>query len=749
MSGQTERTLAILYEMALTIGSADELDPLVARILQRLLYHSGFPAGLALLREKPGAALKLKRVIGSRHLQPLQGREFPQADELAAGEPRLLEDLDALQWLLPGASDFTHALLLPLPRYGLLLLLDRAPPRSTLPLTGMFRPILANLDRALENCLLRAASTRALVDEKEAAACALDREKERAMVTLRSIADGVITTDSDGRVDFINPVAEAITGWTAADAKGRKLEDIYAVQGRGRPTPAADADPRHASQNGRTVLLTRDGARRAVQESMAPIRGRGDKQNGAVLVFQDVTPQREMERRLRWQANHDALTGLFNRANFEDHLQAAIDAAHRLQHMHVLLYLDLDQFKVINDTCGHAAGDELLRRLGRQLGQLTRSKGILARLGGDEFGLLLERRELDEGVALAERIAELITRFRMPWEDQVFAIGVSIGVVGIDATCSNQSEILSAADMACYAAKELGGKRVHVYRPDDAEMAHRRGQMGQIARIQAAMEEGRFVLYRQAIAPACCPAQPVDHYEVLLRMVDKAGAIIAPGAVIPAAERYGLMPQLDRWVIRSVFRGLAQYKVPAGAREERYSINLSGTSLGDERLADFLREQFAEFQIAPRRIGFEITETAAIAHLERTRAFIRSMRELGCTFSLDDFGSGLSSFGYLRDLDVDMIKIDGAFVRDIAKDPIAREMVASIHKMAKLMGKHTIAEFVEDDAILGNLRQIGVDYAQGYLIDRPHLPPWQRIPATPLSHQRAVDAGTTSSARPG
>jgi diguanylate cyclase (GGDEF)-like protein len=378
--------------------------------------------------------------------------------------------------------------------------------------------------------------------------------------------------------------------------------------------------------------------------------------------------------------------------------------------------MDLDQFKVVNDTCGHAAGDELLRQLGTLLLSRLRGSDALARLGGDEFGVLLTGCPLDQGQRLAEELRAAVREFRFVWAEKTFEVGVSIGAVGVTAASGSVSAVLSAADVACYAAKDLGRNRIHVYQESDLELARRRGEMQYVHRITKALAEDRLVLFAQDIVPVTpIPGAP-QSMEVLVRMRDDGGALVPPNTFLPAAERYNLMPSIDRWVARTSFAWLATRPDPAAFR---LSINLSGTTLSDDAFLDFVRELFGTHAVPPAAICFEITETAAIANLATASRFIRELRQLGCLFALDDFGSGLSSFGYLKNLPVDFLKIDGSFVRDLLANPIDRAMVRAINEVGHAMGIRTIAEFVERPETLHVLAALGVDYAQGWAVGRP------------------------------
>ena len=555
---------------------------------------------------------------------------------------------------------------------------------------------------------------------------ALSKEKERAQVTLASIADAVVTTDMNGHVDYLNPVAEKLTGWTLQEAAGKALPAIFhAISGStgeviDNPVDWVLDDQRTQEVRGDAVLISRNENHYQIEHSSAPICDRDGEIIGVVVAFRDVSASHHMAHQLSWQASHDALTSLANRHEFERRLNALIESAHSNGKKHALLYMDLDQFKVINDTCGHVAGDELLRSFSALLNSRVRDSDTLARLGGDEFGVLLGDCPLDKAMEIAETLRQTAAEFRFTWQEKTFIISVSIGVVTIAGDRENNFDILAIADAACYAAKEKGRNLVQS-RPNDTELMQRRSEMLWISRINSAIEEDRFRLYYQPIVSiGRHDTHHNKHYEVLVRMIDKEGTIIPPIAFIPAAERYNLMRTVDRRVISMAFEECEKHAYDRLPEDMiTVSINLSGDSLSDEQFLDFLKSQFARYKVNPKEICFEVTETAAIANLSKAVLLIKELKQMGCRFSLDDFGSGLSSFGYLKNLPVDYLKIDGSFVRDMALDPIDAAMVGAINDIGHVMGIRTIAEWVEDDLTLGMLKKIGVDYTQGYLFDRP------------------------------
>lgn len=570
------------------------------------------------------------------------------------------------------------------------------------------------------------ALTAARGQEQRRAEDALYLEKVRAQVTLESIGDGVITTDAESNVVYMNSVAEQFTGWNRDAARGRSLNRVFRLWDETAEAvqeyPIGDClrDGRSLRHDGHHLLVSREGARIEIQDSAAPIRDRDGSIIGAVVVFHDVSQLQSMARRMAFLASHDPLTGLLNRREFEERLRAVLESARSEGLEHALLYLDLDQFKIVNDTCGHIAGDELLKQLAHHLAREIRASDILARLGGDEFGIILERCSVDKARRIADGLRQFVKDFRFVWQQRSFEIGVSIGLVPITTEAGNLTDVLAAADSACYVAKDEGRNRIHVYQPDDSALARRQGEMQWVHRLRHGLQANNFDLYCQAIVPLAANAKRQGRfYEVLLRMHEQD--LVLPASFIPAAERYHLMPAIDRWVIENVF-GLLQRHAAGGSRGapiETIAINLSGQSLGDEQFLEYVVECFVRHHITPTMICFEITETAAIANLARARDFIVRLKKMGCRFALDDFGSGLSSFGYLKSLPVDYLKIAGDFVSDVVDDPVDHAMVEAINQIGHVMELITIAESVETAEILKKLRDSGVDYGQGLGIDVP------------------------------
>ncbi|MHB8743599.1 MAG: EAL domain-containing protein [Sulfuricaulis sp.] len=580
---------------------------------------------------------------------------------------------------------------------------------------------------------------------------ALAREKELAQVTLHSVGEAVIAADGSGNVSYLNPVAEQMTGWSSAAACGQPLRQIYRIinditrKPLEHPAMLGVLDGPIVGADKHTLLISRTGKEFAIEDTAAPIHNSQHQNLGAIVVFRDVTNQRTMQNQLSWQASHDPLTGLANRREFEVLLERLLASAKEQDKRHALLYLDLDQFKVINDTCGHVAGDELLRQVASIMHPLIRDSDTLTRLGGDEFGILLEGCSVPQAEQIARKLLQSLEDFRFIWLDKTFRVGVSIGLVAIHAGCGSVSNVLSAADSACYMAKDKGRNRIWIHQDNDREAAHRQGEMEWVSRIMRAFDEKRFVLYFQRVLPIATASADRPYREVLVRMIDEKGELIPPMAFIPAAERYGVMNTIDHWVTKTALEWLAAHD-----SEEGLAINLSGQSLGDEGFLNFVIEQFRLRHISPRRICFEITETVAIANWKRATHFIAKLRALGCRFALDDFGSGMSSFGYLKNLAVDFIKIDGAFVRDMIEDEVDYAMVEAVNRIGHVMGIRTTAEYVENDQILAKLRELGVDYVQGYGIHVPQpleTAGTQRAGALGRANEMLIDLSKFASGR--
>ena len=561
------------------------------------------------------------------------------------------------------------------------------------------------------------------ITERKKAETAVFQAKERAQVTLQSIGDAVITTDSEGRIDYMNPVAESLTGWENREAQGQLIAAVLTTVDE-ITREACESPVARCLREGQvlglaehTVLVNRRGQEIAIQDSAAPIHDRAGNLIGAVMVFHDVSKERRLHRALHYQASHDALTGLINRREFENRLTAAVEEARQnAQARHVLLYLDLDQFKLVNDTCGHPAGDLLLKQITGVIQSRVRGGDTLARLGGDEFGILLQDCTQDQALRIAENMRQAIRDYRFTWQGGALAVGASIGIVEITNEIPTVANVMSAADVACYAAKDSGRNRVQLYRPDDMPERHR--EMHWVSKLARARDESRFELFYQPIVPIGVRPHEREHFELMLRLRDETGTIVTPAEFIPAAERYNIMPSIDRWVVRQALDRVV-HRIASGVKPFTVAVNLSGTSLNDERFLEFLIAELSASELVAGAMCFEITETAAIENLSNVVYFMRELKNRGCHFALDDFGSGLSSFMYLKTLPVDYLKIDGQFVENVTRDPVDRSMIAAISQVGNSMGIQTIAERVESPEVFAELGRLGIGFAQGFYIAKP------------------------------
>lgn len=572
------------------------------------------------------------------------------------------------------------------------------------------------------NVPIRMTGSLADVHDRKLAEQALKTQKNQAEITLSALAEGVITVSADGRIDYMNGAARHLAGDANGDFIGElitsvfalTLEDGTALDLATLTTPG----PPNARKMLEAQLQQRPGRRATVEIACAPLDGSEDDaadSSGTVIVLRDVTESRRMARRMAHQATHDPLTNLVNRREFERRLKRILNSARAEASLHALCYIDLDQFKVINDSCGHSAGDELLKQLAKLFRSSVRKRDTVCRLGGDEFGVLMEHCDLEHAEIAANMLREKIQNFRFHWQDRTFAVGTSIGVVMIDADSDDLAGVLRRADAACYAAKDQGRNRVHVYHDDDVELARMRSEMRWVSRLNNAIENDGFSLHVQPVRAADNGEEP--YYEFLLRLHED-GQIILPGQFLPAAERYDLSVKIDRWVVSEALRLLHADLLPGGPTAI-WAINLSGASLGDEAFADWVVAALENSGVSGERLCFEVTETAAISNFNGAMDFFARLTERGCRLALDDFGSGLSSFAYLKSLPVDFIKIDGMFVRDLETDPMAAGIIKAIVEIGHLAGTPTIAEFVENERTAAALAAIGADFLQGFHIGHP------------------------------
>jgi diguanylate cyclase (GGDEF)-like protein/PAS domain S-box-containing protein len=551
---------------------------------------------------------------------------------------------------------------------------------------------------------------------------ALKASEQRYRELFQNVTAGVFQTTTDGKFMAANPALVRMLGYSSEDEllELDVARDIY-------------MDPEHRTnwikamveggevRNAELVLKRKDGSKIVVLENSRAVRDT----DGRVIFYEgtltDITAAHELSQQLSYDASHDPLTGLVNRREFELKLQHALEMTQVSGAEHAVLYLDLDRFKTVNDTCGHVAGDELLRQLGEVLQQKVRSADIVARLGGDEFAVLLHNCGSENALQVANNLRQAVDQFEFVWGTNRFTLGVSIGLVSVDSHFRRIAQVLNAADSACYAAKDAGRNRVYVYQQDALLVQRRNGEMEWVARAKRALVENRLFLEAQIIQPLARRAdggEQLPHYELLVRMRDENGRAVPPGAFLPAVERYNLSVRYDKWVIAAALNWIRS-NPGTQSRIERFFINLSRDSIADPELPEFIRQSLGSSGIDPRRIGFETSESIAIANLGKANQLITALRRMGCSFGLDDFGSGVSSFAYLKALGADYLKIDGMFVGNISQDRVDYAMVRSIKDIGHVMGKLVIAESVESESVLEKLREIGVDYAQGFAVGVP------------------------------
>jgi diguanylate cyclase (GGDEF)-like protein/PAS domain S-box-containing protein len=548
---------------------------------------------------------------------------------------------------------------------------------------------------------------------------ALKASEQRYRELFQNVTAGVFQTTPDGKFMAANPALVRMLGYDSEDEllAVDVAQDIYMDPGHREAWAQSMAECGEV-RNAELVLKRRDGSKIVVLENSRVVRDT----EGRVLFYEgtltDITAAHELSQQLSYDASHDPLTGLANRREFEMRLQRAIEMTQATGAQHAVCYLDLDRFKAVNDTCGHVAGDELLRQLGHVLQQKVRQADVVARLGGDEFVVLLHNCGPNDALQVANNLLRAVAGFQFVWGTQAFTLGASIGVVIVNAHFRRLAQVMDAADAACYAAKDAGRNRVQVFQEDAAIVARRHGEQEWVARAKRALTENRLFLDAQRIQPlAADPGEP-PHYEILVRMRDESGRTVPPGAFLPSVERYNLSVRYDRWVIAATVDWMRRNPAALG-RVSRFFINLSKDSVADPETAAFVRQAAAAGGVDPRRLGFEISEGVALANLARANQLVNDMRRLGCATSLDDFGSGVSSFAYLKALAVEYLKIDGMFVGNISQDQVDYAMVRSIKDIGHVMGKKIVAESVETAAVLEKLRELGVDYAQGFEVGAP------------------------------
>jgi diguanylate cyclase (GGDEF)-like protein/PAS domain S-box-containing protein len=553
----------------------------------------------------------------------------------------------------------------------------------------------------------------------------LSRSKRQAQYTLESISEAVITTDNQGRIDYVNHAAESMTGANRDDAVGHKTGELFTLideadrRTLGDPVERCLSIRRRVNMGRRALLVSRDGQHEhSVEITASPIKGPGKNISGTVVVIHDVSEIRGLTQQMSYQAAHDALTGLINRREFERRLEEAMDTAHSEEAVHMLFYMDLDRFKAVNDSCGHMAGDNMLREVATLIRDQVRDSDFVARLGGDEFGTLLVGCPIEKAQQIAADICNAVADYRFVWQDKIFNIGISIGLVEVSHASGSLQDIMSAADSACYVAKQRGRGQVHVYSARDEVVARERGDIQWLRQLQSALHESKFVLALQPIIATGTGTVTGPSVEVLIRMPDDRGRISNSADFLRSAERYQLMPQIDRWVINAVLAAVNSGEIKV-ASNRSCAINISGQTLGDEGFLSFVVEALDHSGVAPGSICFEVTEGAISTNIQYAQRFIEVLHGIGCEFALDDFGSGLGAFSSLKHLPIDYLKIDGTYTRSLATDQVNREMVAAMIKLARTMDFRVVAEQVEEQEDFDWLRDIGVDFVQGNFIDPP------------------------------
>ena len=563
------------------------------------------------------------------------------------------------------------------------------------------------------------------VSHRKSLEVSLSRSKRQAQYTLESIAEGVITTDNDGRIDYMNIAAESLIGANRDDAVGHRVGELFSLVDDADRRPLGDpverclAMRRRVNMGRRAVLVSSDGEQEhSVEITASPIRGPGSGISGTVVVFHDVGEIRGLTRQMSYQATHDPLTGLVNRREFERRLDEGMDSAHAEEAVHMLFYMDLDRFKAVNDTCGHLAGDNMLREIAGLIKEQVRDSDFVGRLGGDEFGALLIGCPINKAHQIATDICNAIADYRFVWKDKIFDIGISIGLVEISPLSGSLQDVMSAADSACYVAKQQGRGQVHVYSARDEQVARERGDIQWLRQLQSALHENSFQLAVQPIIAMSGGVDSGPSVEVLIRLPDDHGRIADTAEFLRPAERYQLMPQIDRWVINASLMAISggEIKISSG---RSCAINLSGQTLGDESFLGFVVDSLDRSGVAPSMICFEVTEKAILSNVQHAQRFIEVLHGIGCEFSLDDFGSGLGSFSSLKHLPIDYLKIDGTYTHNLTSDQVNQEMVAAMIKLARTMQFRVVAEQVEHQEDFDWLRDSGVDFAQGHFIEAP------------------------------
>jgi diguanylate cyclase (GGDEF)-like protein/PAS domain S-box-containing protein len=565
------------------------------------------------------------------------------------------------------------------------------------------------------------------ISHRKSLEVSLSRSKRQAQYTLESIAEGVITTDNDGRIDYMNLAAEALIGTNRDDAAGHRVGELFSLVDDADRRPLGDpverclAMRRRVNMGRRAVLVSADGEHEhSVEITASPVRGPSNSISGTVVVFHDVSELRGLTRKMSYQATHDPLTGLINRREFERRLDEAMDTAHSEEAVHIVFYMDLDRFKAVNDSCGHLAGDNMLREVATLIKEQVRDSDFVGRLGGDEFGALLIGCPIEKARQIATDICNAVANYRFVWKDKIFNIGISVGLIEISHASGTLQDVMSAADSACYMAKQQGRGQVHVYSARDEAIARERGDIQWLRQLQTALHEDGFELAVQPIIAMSGRSDSGPSVEVLIRLTDAQHRAGKSAEFLRPAERYQLMPQIDRWVISAALAAVAggEIKLPA---HRSCAINLSSQTLGDESFLGFVVDALDRSGVSPSSVCFEVTEAAILSNIQHAQRFIEVLHGIGCEFSLDDFGSGLGSFSSLKHLPIDYLKIDGTYTRNLRSDLVNQEMVAAMIKLARTMEFRIVAEQVEQQEDFDWLRDAGVDFVQGYFVEPPTL----------------------------
>lgn len=558
----------------------------------------------------------------------------------------------------------------------------------------------------------------------------IKRQERLFSAILHSVNDGLIAVDNDLVVLFLNPIASYMSGWTEEESRGKPIHQIVSLIDSKTLNPILPAmlpDGEASNRFRDTILKGRLGQSFILDGAITKIHQVGNEVEGFVIAFRDVTELRKLSATVDYQTSHDKLTGLSNREDFSTKLQVFLEELGRFGGSHTMLQMDVDRFKIVNDTCGTLAGDELLRQVATYIQTLTQRNDITARLGGDEFAIVLKDCLLENALQVAQRLQEAVQNHKFIWQNNLFPITLSIGLVPLSSEDTDIHMVMAAADDACYIAKEEGGNRIRVFQRDEEKYILRRGQMEWVGKINQALEMNKFRLWYQLIEPLRVLPGMHPKLEILIRMEQDDGSIINPGTFIPSAERYGLISTIDRWVFENSIKAWVQMKGNNHELVKRlFAINLSGATLLDETFIDFAINITTQYGVSPGNFCLEITETSAIQNLSYATRFIEKLKSHGFTFSLDDFGAGFSSFNYLKNLPVDYLKIDGSIVQNIDESLINFTMVESINSMGHVIGLKTIAEFAKNPSIVERLHRIGVDYVQGYAIAEPKPLPYTR-----------------------